>query len=417
MNNTKTKQKTRLRFQVSKRTEMKVGYKILLYLGAILLAFVISAIFIATMGKNPFEFYIKLISGPFKNPRYTTLLIRGFIPLLITSLGISVAFKMKFWNIGAEGQYLIGALSAFSMAILLGSKLPSVIGIFLVLLAGCIGSGIYGGFVAVLKAKFNTNETLLTLMLNYVATYILTYFLNNRISFYVQSGNGIPAFKMIDKTLWLSSIKFGDFSIDTSLFFAIAILLLLWVYFRFTKQGYQISVVGDSPNTARYAGMKVDRIMIRTMFLSSALIGLAGALQLTGASANHTLGLSFTGGVGWTGIIVAWLAKLNPFGIALVSFLMALLEKGSDIARTSMGISAAVADVLKGIILFVILAFDFFVAYSINIRKEVVKPRNNTDKDTKAKEEAVEETQSQSCEVVLDNQELALENNEEKEVE
>lgn len=357
-------------FQISKRTEHKKGLGPLVNLAAVFTALVIGGIFVACLGYDPFKFYIKVFAGCFESPIYIKLLIRTIVPLLITSIGLSVAFKMKFWNIGAEGQILMGALCSFTMALLLKDSVPSFLGILLVLISGTLGGGLYGLIVAAFKAKFNTNETLLTLMFNYIALYIVFYLLNNNVKFFIAEGNGIPTFKIISNALWLSEIKIGSFSFDTSLFIAIIVVVFVAIYLKFTKQGYQINVVGDSPNTARYAGMKVKRIMLRTMFLSSAIIGLVGALQITGSAASHTMSTGITNGVGWTAIIVAWLAKLNPVAIVVVSILMGILEQGSNVARSAMGISAAMADVLQGLILFTILAFDFFINYKVTLRKK-----------------------------------------------
>lgn len=355
--------------RVSKRMEISKKNKILLTLGAIFAAILISGILIACLGYNPFKFYAKVVSGPFSSLLYLRILVRTIVPLLVTSIGITLAFKMRFWNIGAEGQFIIGAFTAFTFGILIGDKLPSFIAIVIILLMGMLGAGIYGMLVAVLKVKFNTNETLMTLMLNYVALYFVTYFINNNVSFYVQSGNGIPTFKVLDKNVWLSEITMGKFSMDTSVFIAIILVVMIFIYFRYTKQGFQINVVGDSPNTAKYAGMKVGKIVVRTMFMSAAVIGLAGAMQILGGSTGHTMSINVTGGVGWTGIIIAWLAKLNPITILIATVLMSILECGSSIARTALGISDAVADIIQGIILFSIIAFDFFINYKVTFRK------------------------------------------------
>lgn len=364
--------------RVSKRQNLALRYKILLTIGAILLSLVIGGILLALLGYNPIKFYSKVIEGNFKNASYFKLLVRVFIPLLITSLGLSLAFKMRFWNIGAEGQFIIGALIAMTFSMLIGDSLPSPLGVIIVILAGAIGGGLYAFIVAVLRVKFNTNETLMTLMLNYVALYLAKYTLD--LEFYANLGT-FPSFKIIDKALWLTEINLGKFSFDTSLFIALALVVIMFIYFKHSKQGYELNVVGDSPNTARYAGMKVSKIMLRTMFLSGAIIGLAGALKLTGSAAGHTFSEQITSGVGWTGIIVAWLAKLNPIGIFITSFLLSVLERGCSFARTDLGISDSMSDVIQGIVLFFILASDFFINYKISFRKKIksaVSPEVNS---------------------------------------
>ena len=354
--------------KISKRQNLALKYKLLLTLGAILLSLVLGGILLACLGYNPIKFYTEMIMGNFKNASYVKLMVRALIPLLITSLGVSLAFKMRFWNIGGEGQFIVGAIIAMTFSLLIGDSLPSPLGAVVVVLIGTLGGGMYALFVAVLKVKFNTNETLMTLMLNYVALYLASYMLKT--DFFAIQGQGVPAFKVIAESLWLTEINIGKFSFDTALFIAVALTIILFVYFKQSKQGYELNVVGDSPNTAKYAGMKVNRIIVRTMFLSGAIIGMAGALKLCGSSAGHTFSANITGGVGWTSIIVAWLAKLNPVGIFIASLLMSILERGCAFARTSLGISDAMSDVLQGIILFTVLASDFFINYKISFRKK-----------------------------------------------
>lgn len=360
--------------RLAPREHMPLGKNILIYLAAILIALVLGGLFIAAVGVNPFSFYSTVITGSFKSPILFSNLIRTIIPLLITALGVSVAFKMRFWNIGAEGQFLMGALMATTVSLLLNGALPSVLNVLIVALAGGLGGAIYGMIVALLKVKFNTNETLLTLMFNYVALYLVQYLVN--VDFYRSSANGIPTYKMIPTASWLSEFKIGGFSFDTSLIIALILVVALFLYLRYTKQGYEISVVGDSPNTAKYAGMNVNKIVVRTVFLSAFLVGLAGALQLTGSAASHTLVLNFTSGVGWTAIIVAWLSKLNPFGILTTASLMGLLERGCSIALTEFGVSSASADIIQGIILFTVLALDILIRYRVVIRKKSPEKAN-----------------------------------------
>ena len=379
--------------KISKRQNLALGYKLLLTVGAILLSLVLGAILLSCLGYNPISFYVQMLMGNFKNASYLKLMVRALIHLLITSLGVSLAFKMRFWNIGAEGQFIVGALIAMTFSLLIGDSLPSPLGAIIIVLLGTLGGGLYALFVAALKVKFNTNETLMTLMLNYVALYIASYTLKT--DFYAVQGQGVPAFRIIAESLWLTEIDIGKFSFDTALFVAVALVLIIFVYFKQSKHGYELNVVGDSPNTAKYAGMKVKWIIVRTMFLSGAIIGMAGALKLCGSSAGHTFSANITGGVGWTSIIVAWLAKLNPIGIFIASLLMSILERGCSFARTSLGISEAMSDVLQGIILFTVLASDFFINYKVSFRKKVKAAVSTPEGDASLTEETKTD---ESCE-------------------
>ena len=392
--------------KISKRQNLALGYKLLLTIGAILLSLVLGGILLACLGYNPVDFYVQMILGNFKNASYLKLMVRVLIPLLITSLGVSLAFKMRFWNIGAEGQFIVGALIAMTFSLLIGDSLPSPLGAIIIVLLGTLGGGLYALFVAVLKVKFGTNETLMTLMLNYVALYIASYTLKT--DFYAVQGQGVPAFKVIAESLWLTEINIGKFSFDTALFVAVALVVIMFVYFKQSKQGYELNVVGDSPNTAKYAGMKVKWIIVRTMFLSGAIIGLAGALKLCGSSAGHTFSANITGGVGWTSIIVAWLAKLNPIGILIASLLMSILERGCAFARTSLGISESMSDVLQGIILFTVLASDFFINYKVSFRKKIKETVaiNDTSSDTIAETSPTEKDETASDTVEAEKSDL-----------
>ncbi|MFA5448994.1 MAG: ABC transporter permease [Clostridia bacterium] len=354
--------------RVVKREGLPLWKNAIYYFSAIVFALFLGGVFIAITGNNPFLFYATVFTGSFSNIIHIKNLIAMVVPLTITSLGIAYAFKMKFWNIGAEGQFLMGAFIATAVALALGDTLPQFITVVIVALSGALGGGLYGVIIALLKVRFNTNETLLSLMFNYIALYIVSYCVY--VEFFKKPTQGIPTYEQIPRAAWLTEFKNGPLPIlDTALIICVLLVVFTFIYFRFTKQGYEIAVVGDSPATANYAGMKVKRIIVRTMFISASIIGLAGALQLMGISSSHTMTPGITGGMGWDGIIVAWLAKLNPFGILITSFLLSVLEKGCGVARTAYGISEAVAAILQGIILFSVLAFDFFLRYKLVFRK------------------------------------------------
>ncbi|NCA66953.1 MAG: ABC transporter permease [Clostridia bacterium] len=352
--------------RIAKRGDIKRGKAVMLYTFSVLFAIVIGGIFISFIGVNPFRFYTEVFLGCFKSRIYFFGLIRTIMPLLITSIGISFAFKMKFWNIGAEGQFIIGAVCATAVGLFLADSLSHWLLITLMFVAGAVGGGVYGLITAVFKVQFGTNETLLTLMFNYIALYIVQY-LTKVDGFRVEGSR--PGIKVFSANAWLDQIG----GIDITIIFCIVIVFAAFVYFRFTKHGYEVMIVGESQNTARYAGMNVKKIVLRTMFLSAAIIGVAGMFQASGSATGHQLTVGITGGVGWTAIIVAWLAKLNPFGILAVSVLMGILKKGSEVANSSLGVSTAVSDILQSIILFSVLAFDFFINYRV-----IIKPNKFT---------------------------------------
>ncbi|MGN0578267.1 MAG: hypothetical protein ACI4J4_06575, partial [Ruminiclostridium sp.] len=356
--------------RAAKRADLKTGEKVVLYALSVLIALVIGGIFVAANGVNPFEYYAKVVVGCFENKIYLRGFIRLVIPLLITSLGIAVAFKMKFWNIGANGQFIAGAIFATTAANLCQNSLPQWLTLLIMAAAGIIGGGLVGLIPAVCKVKLGTSETLLTLMLNYVCYYTLTY-LKNTMFFRKLAEDGSvfrPDFKVLPENGWLYEIDLFGVQVDISLIIAILLTILAFIYFSKTKQGYEVAVVGDSTNTARYAGMNVSRIIIRTMFISAGIAGLAGMLQVSGSATSHTLADGITGDVGFTGITVAWLAKLNPIGIFIVSCLIGVLQKGTSVAESAFSISSAASEILQAIILFAVLAADFFIRYKLVFR-------------------------------------------------
>ena len=282
---------------------------------------------------------------------------------------------MRFWNIGGEGQFIMGAFWAAVAAMKLGESLPKPLMVVVMALCGAVGGGLYGVFVAALKVKWGTNETLLTLMLNYVALYFLQFFAETKgeWNFFLDRSSARPRFAKFPESAQMVTIPIGPFNLNLSLVAALVLCVILFVYLNYTKRGYEIAVVGDSPNTARYAGMKVGRIVIRTIFLSAALIGMAGALHVSSAG---VMSASPTNDVGWTGVVVAWLAKLNTVGIVLASLLITVLQYGCQTASTIYpSIDANFANLLQGVILFTVLAVDFFTRFKLVRRggKEAVK--------------------------------------------
>ncbi len=355
---------------LSKRKPLTRMQSFLFYLAAIGLSLVLGGILVACMGVNPFLYYKTMVVGCFENAIYLRGFIRIVIPLAITALGIAYAFKMRFWNIGGNGQFIMGAIGATTVGLALGNTMPPIVVLPLAFLSGALFGGLYGLIPAVLKVKYNTNETLLTLMLNYIAFYILTY-LKNTMFFRRLSETGAvvrPDFKTLPQGAWQPEINFFGVDVDISILILFALVIFTWIYFSRSKQGFEISVVGDSKNTARYAGMNVNRVVLRTMFLSSAIIGIGGMLQATGSAAGHMLSDGITANVGFTGIIVAWLAKLNAFGVLIVACLLGLLQKGASVCESVFAISSSASDILEGIILFTILAADFFIRYKVSFQ-------------------------------------------------
>lgn len=326
---------------------------------ACLLSLVTGGFLILSMGHNPLAVYKAIVVGSWGSQTVIYETIKLAVPLLITAIGISCAFKMKFWNIGAEGQILVGAMAAGAFGLFTAHIFPKLPLVILMLLAGMISGGLYGLLPAVCKAKWGTNETLFTLMLNYIALAFVKYLMNGP---WKAPGSTFPKIPMLVPGARLTKIL----GVHWGWILALLLVVMAYLYFNKTKQGYEIAVVGESNNTARYAGINVSRVFIRTMFLSGALCGLVGMLQFAGA--DYTITEGTAGGVGFTAITVAWLAKMNPFGMLGVSVFISMLERGANTIQTNFKIPASASDLLIGLILFFMLGCEFFITYRLIFR-------------------------------------------------
>lgn len=363
-----------MRFNIVKRDSLPLWKRCCLYVSAVLIALLAGAAVLMAIGVDPLEYYFQMFTmGTVGNKiAYKTIMnyLKEFVPLVITSLALSIAFKMKFWNIGGEGQFIIGAISASFVALTLGGTLPTALTLILMCLAAMLTSGLYGLIAGFLKVKFGTNETLMTLMMNYVALYVLYFIGETKESWniFLQEESLRPVFKSFSDVVSFPAIPIGEkFELNICVILTFVIGALMYLYLKRTKQGYEISVVGDSMGTANYAGMKVNKIVLRTVFLSAALVGLGAAFKVGTAGVMST---AITDDVGWTGIIVAWLAKLSTPMMFVVSALICVLQYGSTVAATTFSqVDSSFANMLQGAILFLILAADFYTRFRI-VRKK-----------------------------------------------
>ena len=358
-----------MRFHIVKRHACPWWHKALLYLGAVMAALVLGGVLLLALGVNPFSYYGRLFTMGTVGSKYAFRVfenyLKVFVPLALTSVALSLAFKMRFWNIGGEGQFILGAISAAAVALKLGGALPRWLVLILMCVAAMLAAGVYGAIVAVLKVRFGTNETLMTLMLNYVALYVLVFLGETKAdwNFFLQEESVRPVFESFKDLAAFPGIQFGKFSLNICVILTFVVGTLVYIYLKYTKRGYEINVVGDSANTAHYAGMKVNSIVLRTVFLSACLIGLAAAFKVGTAG---TLSTAITDDVGWTGIVVAWLSQLSTPVIFVVSALISVLHFGSTQAATAFKqVDSSFADMLQGAILFLILAADFFIRFRI----------------------------------------------------
>lgn len=359
MNNEKARSREPL-IRIVKKPEITTGKAVLLRVFSFILALVAGGLFILAIGHNPFEVYGEMVKGCFRSKIAFESTVKIIVPLLITSLGVTLAYKMKFWNIGAEGQMLMGGIFASYFA-LFHSDMPHWALIIVSFTAGAVGGALWGLIPAFFKAKFGTNETLLTLMLNYIALYIIDFLRHG--PWRDPAARGFPKIASFAKNARIDEI----FGFQGGWVIAVLLIFVVFVLLKYTKFGYEISVVGESQPTARYAGINVKKVLLVTMMLSGAICGVAGMLKSMGSDYTLTMGLA--DGVGFTAIIVAWLGQLNPFIIALVTFFFSIIEKGSGVIQSTFNISVFTSDIIQGIILFFILASEFFTRYTVAFKK------------------------------------------------
>lgn len=347
--------------KIVRKTDASPAQERMMRVGAVICALAASALVLALLGFNPFEVFAKIVEGSLLSSHRLVSTLNKTIPLVVLSLGIAIAFKMKFWNIGAEGQFYMGAFGA-SLAAFSFYQLPAILMIPLMMVSAFIFGGLLALIPAVLKSKFSTSETLVTLMLNYIAIKWITY---------LQYGPwkdpqaiGFPKIPKFPAAAVLPKV----FGVHIGWIFALVLTALVWVLLSRSKLGYEIAVLGESETTARYAGMNVTRVTIVAIMLSGGLCGLAGMMQAS--AIEKSLSDQLSGGMGFTAVITTWLAKLSPPAIIVVSFLFAMLLQGGVYLQSALQISSTVADILQGVILFFVLGSEFFLRYKIVRRKK-----------------------------------------------
>ena len=351
-------------FHISKRDALPWYQAMLIRGGAIVLALIVCALVTMLLtGENPISIYGTIFYGAFGTARKSWVTFQNLAVLLGISLAVTPAFKMRFWNIGAEGQVLIGCLATAACMIVLGDKLSNGVLILVMLVAAIAAGSLWGFLPSFFKAKWNTNETLFTLMMNYIATQLAAFFI---IVWEVPKGAGkIGIINQNSEAGWLPVIG-GRQYLLTILVVAV-MTILMYIYLNYSKHGYEIAVVGESQRTASYAGIKVERVIIRTMVLSGAVCGLMGLLLTAGT--DHTLTTTIVGGRGFTAVMVSWLAKFNPIVMVFTSLLLVVLSRGASEISSVFSLNHSFADILTGIILFFIIGSEFFLTYKVSLRK------------------------------------------------
>ena len=355
--------------RIVKRDSVTIGKKIFVRAAAILLALIVDALFIFFVtGLNPLAVYRVMFDGTFMTPTRFSWALRDLATLLCIGIALAPAFRMRFWNIGAEGQVLMGGLVTALVMVRCGQSLPTPVLFLVMFLTSVLAGAVWGMIPSFFKAFWNTNETLFTLMMNYVATSIVACMTN------IMRGqaSSLGKLNMANQAGWFK--PFGiNFLPDIlnqrytiNILSVILMMFGMYLYMKYSKQGYEIAVVGESENTARYAGINVRRVTIRTMLISGAICGFAGFLIVAGR--DQTISTTSAGGQGFTAIIVAWLAKFNTFYMALISFLLIFLSKGASEIASAYSLNDFAASIIEGIILFFILGSEFFINYRMIFR-------------------------------------------------
>ena len=344
---------------------MPIKYQMLVRLLAIVAALIVCAVVtVITTKMNPFAVFSAVFSGAFGSTRKVWITLQDTAILLIIALALTPAFKMKFWNIGGEGQVLIGGLGAAACMIVFGDKLPDPV-LILIMLLSAVGLGaLWGAIPAIFKAIWNTNETLSTLMMNYIATQLVLFF---TILWEVPKGSGkIGIINQNTHTGWLPQVFGSKYLLP--IIVAVVVTAFVYIYIKYTKHGYEIRVVGESPKTSVYVGINVSKVFIRTMLLSGGLCGLTGLLLVGGI--NHTLTSTISDGRGFTAVLVSWMAQFNPFAMIATSFIIVFMDRGAGEIATQFDLNQSFGDILTGIILFFIIGCEFFVNYEIHVRRK-----------------------------------------------
>ncbi len=349
------------------RSDITRRKAVLIRVIAVVLGLAVSALFINGITHlDPISVYESMFSGAFGTANRIWVTLKDMSLLLCIAVGLAPAFRMRFWNIGAEGQILIGGLVCAALMIYVGDSVPNIILLIMMAFASMAAGALWGFIPAYFKAKFRTNETLFTLMMNYIALQLVEFYID---VWDKKQSHSVGVINSATRAGWLPKAMGSAYFWNVVI--VLAITIGMYFYLRNTKQGYEIAVVGESENTARYAGISVSKVIKRTMLISGAICGLAGFLEVSGVS--HTISSSTAGGRGFTAIIVAWLAKFNTLGMILITLLITFLNRGANQIASDFNFNKYASDILIGIILFFILGSEFFIHFRVVFRSREKK--------------------------------------------
>lgn len=327
---------------------------------AVLLAFLAGAILLLILGADPIRAYSTMIEGAFGNQASVFRTLTRATPLLIIAIGICIAFRGGVTNIGAEGQVFVGAITATSFSLGLGVTLPAPLLAPLTLVVGFLAGAFWGAIPGFLKARFDVNEILSTVMMNEIAVQLLLFLLSGPMldPEQIAAGTRVPQSAQIPETAWLARLA-PPSQLHLGLFVGLAMAIVVYVLLWRTSIGYRIRAVGQNKAAARYAGMSVPRYVTLALVLSGGLAGLAGAVELTGIT--HRVVEGFAVGYGFSGIVVALFGRLHPLGAIPSAFLFGALLVGADRMQREMQVPSATVIALQGLIVIFVVSSEFFV--------------------------------------------------------
>jgi general nucleoside transport system permease protein len=351
-----------MRIVFERRLEPSRLIAFLVPVASFILALIMGGLLLLAAGVDPIDTYKAMFDGAFGSGYARSEMLVKAIPLMLTGLAVSIAFRMLFWNIGAEGQLAMGAIATawIPLFVLQDANLPGWFLLIIMGVAAFVGGALWGLIPAALKAFLQVNEIITTLMLNYVAILLLSYLYTG--PWKDKQGFGFPGTASFKE---LAALPRLTGRVHVGIIIAVAAAVFIWLVLIRTRWGYEIRVIGENPEAAHYAGISLTRNVLLVMMLSGGLAGLAGFGQVAGIA--HRLQQGITVGDGFTAIIIAWLAKLQPIGVLFVAILMAALSVGGDQITITMGLPAAMARVLQGAILFFVLGGDIFVLYRLRL--------------------------------------------------
>ena len=350
-------------FHIVKRDDMPGWKAWLIRIVTVVLGLVLVGFFsMLVTEKGFFETYKIMYTGVFGRllNGYTTMLwkyLQEIAILLCLALALTPAFKMKFWNCGAEGQALMGGLASIFCMIQFGEKLPYGALVAVIAVTSILAGAVWGIIPAIFKALFNTNETLFTLMMNYIATQIIAYYV------YIEGGGS----NVINPVAYGNFPAVGNNDYFVNIVTVTVITILMFIYLKYSKQGYEISVVGESQNTAKYIGINVKKVIIRTMAISGALCGVTGMLLVAGK--DHSINTNLVGGQGFTAILMSWLGQFNPFIMVVMTAIVVFLRIGVSKVADSSFLNSSFSEIMVGIVILLLVGCEFFIQYSIRFHR------------------------------------------------